>query len=507
MSLSIDKTHPTILMKGICKRFPGVVANQEIDLRILKGEIHSLLGENGAGKTTLMNLLSGVYQPDAGEIFVNGKRVSFRSPKDALDHGIGMIHQHFQLVNNFTVAENIVLGMPGPVRFDVAAIEKTVSGLSSRYGLSIDSRARIWELSVGEQQRVEILRMLYRNVDVLIMDEPTAVLSPQEIERLFMIMRRIRDEGRSIIFITHKLEEVLAVSDYITVLRRGKVMSTVRPEKLKGKDGSVSRELARMMVGREVILEVGKDPCRTKGQLMRVEKLSVRGDRGELAVKKISFSVKLGEIFAILGVAGNGQRELVEALTGLRPIESGRVLLEDDDMGVGLERVAYIPEDRNRRGCVLDMPLVENFALTRRQQFTRGPLMRWKDIATDVRQSVADFNIAAASIDMKARQLSGGNLQKLILARAFSQNPFLLIAEQPTRGLDIGATEEIWKAILRQREKGGILLISGDLKEVLSLADNILVIFRGQVMDIISCEDEEKIADVGLLMAGVRRKR
>jgi simple sugar transport system ATP-binding protein len=373
--------------------------------------------------------------------------------------------------------------------------------------LSIDSQARIWELSVGEQQRVEILRMLYRNVDVLIMDEPTAVLSPQEIERLFMIMRRIRDEGRSIIFITHKLEEVMEVSDYITVLRRGKVMSTVRPQKLKGKDGAVSRELARMMVGREVILEVGKDPCNTKGRLLGVEKLSVRGDRGELAVKEISFSVKVGEIFAILGVAGNGQRELVEALTGLRPIESGRVLLEDDDMGAGLERVAYIPEDRNRRGCVLDMPLVENFALTRRRQFTRGPFMRWKAIAGEVRRSVADFNIAAASINMKARQLSGGNLQKLILARAFSQKPVLLIAEQPTRGLDIGATEEIWKAILRQREKGGILLISGDLKEVLSLADNILVIFRGQVMDIISCEDEEKIADVGLLMAGVRRKR
>lgn len=507
MSISAEKTHPSILMKGICKRFPGVFANQEIDLRILKGEIHSLLGENGAGKTTLMNLLSGVYQPDAGEIWVDGKRVTFRSPRDALDHGIGMIHQHFQLVNNFTVAENIVLGMPGPVMLDIAAIEKTVSELSNHYGLAVDSRAHIWELSVGEQQRVEILRMLYRNVDVLIMDEPTAVLSPQEIERLFSVIRRIRAEGRSVIFITHKLEEVLEVSDYITVLRRGKVMSTVQPEKVKGKDGSVSRELARMMVGREVILEVGKEPCETKGTLLQVEKLSVRGDRGELAVKEISFSVNVGEIFAILGVAGNGQRELVEALTGLRPVENGRVLLEDDDIASGRERVAYIPEDRNKRGCILDLPLAENFALTQRRQFTLGPLMRWKAIAKEVRQSIADFNIAAASTSMKARQLSGGNLQKLILARAFYQDPFLLIAEQPTRGLDIGATEEIWKAILHQRQKGGILLVSGDLKEVLSLADNILVIFRGQVMDIISCEDEENIADVGLLMAGVRRRR
>jgi simple sugar transport system ATP-binding protein len=492
-------------MKGIVKRFPGVVANQEIDFRILRGEIHSLLGENGAGKTTLMNLLSGVYQPDAGEIFVDGMRVSFRSPRDALDRGIGMIHQHFQLVNNFTVAENIVLGMPGPVKLDMAATEKTVTELSNRYGLLIDSRARIWELSVGEQQRVEILRMLYRNVDVLIMDEPTAVLSPQEIQQLFAVMRRIKDERRSVVFITHKLEEVLDVSDYITVLRRGKVMSTVQPEKVKGKDGFVNRELARMMVGREVILEVGKEPCKTDRTLLRVEKLSVKGDRGELAVKDISFSVKVGEIFAILGVAGNGQRELVEALTGLRSIESGRVMMEDDNIVTGLERVAYIPEDRNRRGCVPDMPLIENFALTRRNQFTLGPLMRWKTIAKEVLQCVEDFNIAVPNIGMKARQLSGGNLQKLILAREFSQKPFLLIAEQPTRGLDIGATEEIWKALLRQREKGGILLISGDLKEVLSLADNILVIFRGQAMDIISCQNEESIADVGLLMAGVGR--
>jgi len=506
MPISTDKDHPIISMKGIVKRFPGVLANQEIDFRILRGEIHSLLGENGAGKTTLMNLLSGVYQPDAGEISVDGERVFFRSPKDALDHGIGMIHQHFQLVSNFTVAENIVLGMPGSVKLDMAAIQQTVSELSNRYGLSIDSRARIWELSVGEQQRVEILRMLYRDVEVLIMDEPTAVLSPQEIERLFAVMKRIKAERRSVVFITHKLEEVLEVSDYITVLRRGKVMSTVKPEKVKGKDGFVSQELARMMVGREVILEVGKEPCKTDSVLLRVEKMSVRGDRGELAVKDISFSVKVGEIFAILGVAGNGQRELVEALTGLRAIESGRVLMEDDDIHAGLERVAYIPEDRNRRGCVPDMPLVENFALTRRSQFTRGPFIRWKAIAKEVRRSIADFNITASSIGMKARQLSGGNLQKLILAREFSQKPFLLIAEQPSRGLDIGATEEIWKAILRQRKKGGILLVSGDLKEVLSLADNILVMFRGQVMDIISCKDEEKIADVGLLMAGVGSK-
>lgn len=494
-------------MKGIVKRFPNVVANQEIDFRILKGEIHCLLGENGAGKTTLMNLLSGLYKPDAGEIFVDGRKVSFRSPRDALDHGIGMIHQHFQLVNNFTVAENIVLGMPGPIHLDITAIEKSVDELSARYGLAINSRSRIWELSVGEQQRVEILRMLYRNIDILIMDEPTAVLAPQEIKRLFSVMRRIRDEGRSVIFITHKLEEVLEISDYITVLRRGKIMSTVRPEKVRHKASNVGRELARMMVGREVILEIGKVSCKKDKPLLHVEHLCVKGDRGEPAVKDISFCINVGEIFAILGVAGNGQRELVEALVGLRPIDSGRVLLDGDDLHASLKRVGYIPEDRTERGSVPDMPVLENFVLTGRERFTAGPLMRWKAVAEKTRQSVRDFNIAAHSIDMKARQLSGGNLQKLILAREFSRHPYLLIAEQPSRGLDIGATEEIWKAILKHREKGGILIVSGDLKEVLSLADTIMVIFRGQVMDILSCKNDEAIADIGPLMAGVGRKR
>ena len=507
MSVPTDKRSPVVLMKGIVKLFPGVIANREIDFQILPGEIHSLLGENGAGKTTLMNLLSGVYEPDAGEIYVDGRKVIFRSPKDSLELGIGMIHQHFQLVTNFTVAENIVLGMPGPVKLNMMAIAKTVDELSHRYGLAIDSRARVWELSVGEQQRVEILRMLYRNVDVLIMDEPTAVLAPQEIETLFEVMRRIKLEKRSVVFITHKLEEVLAISDYITVLRRGKVMSTVRPEKVRGKDGVVIRELARMMVGREVILEVGKEACKTTQPLLRVENLSVRGDRGELAVKDVSFSVNVGEIYAILGVAGNGQRELVEALVGLRTKESGQILLEGVDITAVLNRVAYIPEDRTGRGSVADMPLLENFALTNRDQFTRGPLIHWKNVAQRARKLISQYNIVAPSLTMKARQLSGGNLQKLILAREFSQKHFLLIAEQPTRGLDIGATEEIWRTILRQRKEGGILLVSGDLKEVLSLADTILVIFRGQVMDIIACEDDDAIADIGPLMAGVRKKR
>jgi len=318
------------------------------------------------------------------------------------------------------------------------------------------------------------------------------------------VMRRMKEEGRSIIFITHKLEEVLEISDYITVLRRGKVMSTVRPDKVKGQDGFISTELARMMVGREVILEVGKESRKTERTLLEVEDLHVTGDRGEQAVKGVSFSVKAGEIFAVLGVAGNGQRELVEALVGLRKMEQGRVLLNGADIREHLEAVAYIPEDRTERGSASDMALSENLALTRRRAFSTGPLMNWKAVEKEAQALIEAYRIAAPTPKMRAGQLSGGNLQKLILAREFSREPLLLIAEQPTRGLDIGATEEVWRALLRRRDKGGILLVSGDLKEVLSLADRILVLFRGRIMDIVSCEDEAGLERIGPLMAGLR---
>jgi simple sugar transport system ATP-binding protein len=496
---------PSVHMKGIVKGFPEIVANRGIDFKLLKGEIHSLLGENGAGKSTLMNILSGFYRPDSGQILVSGKKVVFLSPRDALDKGIGMIHQNFQLVNNFTVAENIVLGMHGSARLKMSVLEEEVTQLSDRYGLAIDCRARIWELSVGEQQRVEILRMLFRRVNTLIMDEPTAVLTPQEIEKLFDIMRRIKEEDRSIVFITHKLEEVLEVSDYITVLRKGKVMSTLKPDNMKGNERVIATELARMMVGREVILEVGKKSTKRNKTILKVESLSVRGDRGELAVKDVSFSLKIGEIFSILGVAGNGQRELVEALVGLRPKEGGQILLEGVNIATNLERIAFIPEDRIGRGSIPDMPLSENFALTVRDKFSKGPFLRWKALEQRANRLISEYNIAATSLSLKARQLSGGNLQKLILARELSQRPLLLVAEQPTRGLDIGATEEVWRTLLRLREECCILLVSGDIKEVLSLADNILVIFRGQVMDIISCENENGLEQIGPLMAGVKK--
>ncbi len=504
MSENASLGPPAVFMKGIVKKFPDIDANNGVDFILQKGEIHSLLGENGAGKTTLMRILSGFYQPDAGEIIVNGKRTVLNSPRDALQLGIGMIHQHFQLVPNFSVAENIALGMPSGVHLRMDALEKQVASLSDQYGLAVESRSRIWELSVGEQQRVEILRMLFRKVNILIMDEPTAVLAPQEIERLFAVMRQIRKEGRSIVFITHKLEEVLEISDNITVLRRGKVMSTVRPDHMSEKGRKIGTELARMMVGREVILEVGRKSIRKETVFLEVENLTVRGDRGQLAVKDISFRIRKGEILSVLGVAGNGQRELVESLVGLRPIESGRILLDGQAISDYRERIAYIPEDRTGRGSIADMSLLENLILTGFNQFKKGPLLGWKNAKAVAQRLIADYRIAASNLSMKARQLSGGNLQKVILAREFSSRPFFLIAEQPTRGLDIGATEEIWQSLLKQRENGAVLLVSGDIREVLSLSDTILVIFRGHAMDILSNDDETGHERIGPLMAGVK---
>jgi len=504
MSEIVTSHPPAVFMKGIVKNFPDILANNGVDFIIRKGEIHSLLGENGAGKTTLMRILSGFYQPDAGEIYINGKQTVLHSPRDALRHGIGMIHQHFQLVQNFTVTENISLGMPTGVQLNMNTLEKQVAALSDLYGLAIDSRARIWQLSVGEQQRVEILRMLFRKVNILVMDEPTAVLAPQEIERLFTIMRHIRKEGQSIVFITHKLEEVLEVSDNITVLRRGKVMSTVRPDRISETGHEISTELARMMVGREVILDIGRKSIRKETPLLEVEQLAVRGDRGQLAVHDVSFRIRQGEIFSVLGVAGNGQKELVEALVGLRPIENGRILLNGKDISTYYDRIAYVPEDRTGRGSIADMSLLENLVLTGLKRFKRGPLLRWKNAEDTAQRLVSEYNIAAPSLFMTARQLSGGNLQKLILAREFSRESFFLIAEQPTRGLDIGATEEIWQSLLKQRLSGAVLLVSGDIREVLSLSDTILVIFRGNTMDIISNDDEKGHERIGPLMAGVK---
>jgi general nucleoside transport system ATP-binding protein len=496
-----------ISMRGITKRFPGVVANDHIDLDLQPGKIHALLGENGAGKTTLMNILSGRYRPDEGEIVIGQKSVKFSSPKDALRQGIGMVYQHFMLIPNHTVAENITLGLDTP-RFVLsqAKVKEEVERLSERHGLSIDPDAHIDELSLGQQQRVEILKLLYRNVDVLILDEPTAVLTPAEIDELFAILKHIGGEGRSVIFITHKLEEVMEIADQITILRKGRVVAHLTPDEVESR-----RELARLMVGREVVLKVEKEPVGLGDVVLELRDCSGFDDRGHQAFERITFAVRKGEIFSIVGVAGNGQSELVSAIMGLRPLSSGEALVLGKPLHFGqfsaMDAVGYIPEDRLGTGAIPNLDLVDNFILTSYPRFCKRGIFHRETAAEDAVQLLSKFHIVAPSVQTAARQLSGGNLQKLILARELSKNPRLLIAEQPTHGLDVGATEEVWREILRQRETAGILLISGDLKEVLSLSDRIGVIFRGRLMDIVSVEDEDWIGEIGPMMAGMRSER
>ena len=496
-----------IRMERITKRFPGVLANDRIDLEIEPGKIHALLGENGAGKSTLMNILSGRYRPDEGEIFIGQKPVKFNSPRDALESGIGMVHQHFMLIPNQTAAENIILGLRSPRFFlHPARIEKEVEKLSKAYSLSVDPKAIIDELSLGQQQKVEILKLLYRNAEILILDEPTAVLTPSEIEELFVTLRNIAKEGKSVIFITHKLEEVMEIADKITILQRGHVIAHLTPEEVESR-----RELARLMVGREVVLKVEKEPVPLGEVVLQLRDCSGFDERGHQAFHRITFAVRRGEIFAIVGVAGNGQSELVAAITGLRPMSGGELLIFGRPLRKGAaplrESVGYVPEDRIGMASLPNLDLVDNLVLTSYPQFCRGGFFR-KDVATKgVEGLLPKFHIAAPNVGVLARQLSGGNLQKLILARELFKGPKLLIAEQPTHGLDIGATEEVWSELLKQRETAGILLVSGDLKEVLSLSDRIGVIFRGRLMNVFSTEDEEWIEEIGPLMAGVRQER
>ena len=496
-----------ISMKGITKRFPGVLANDHVDLELHPGKIHALLGENGAGKTTLMNILSGRYRPDEGDIILGQNGVKFSSPRDALHAGIGMVYQHFMLIPNQTVAENIALGMKAP-RFFLprARIEEEVARLSKTYGLALDPGAHIDELSLGQQQRVEILKLLYRNVDVLILDEPTAVLTPSEIEELFATLKNIAREGRSVIFITHKLEEVLEIADEITILRKGRVVAHLSPGDVESR-----RELARLMVGREVVLKVEKEPAVPGEVVLELRDCSGFDERGHPAFQHMTFAVRKGEIFAIVGVAGNGQSELVSAIMGLRPLSGGDLLILGKRVHYGdrslSDEVGYIPEDRLGTGSIPNLDLVDNLVLTSYPRFCRKGLFQRDLAAAEGERLLSKFHVVAPGVQALARQLSGGNLQKIILARELSKNPRLLIAEQPTHGLDIGATEEVWTEILRQRETAGILLVSGDLKEVLSLSDRIGVIFRGRLMDVFSVEDEDWIGEIGPMMAGVKPER
>lgn len=506
-----EEGRPVIEMRGIVKRFPGVLANDQVDFDLYPGEIHSLLGENGAGKTTLMNILCGLYQPEAGEILVRGEQVYFNSAQDAIKRGLDMVHQHFQLVDSFTVVENVILGQKssrGPLLEDKKKVRKKVQEISDHFCLGVDPNAKIWQLSVGVQQRVEILKILYRGAEVLILDEPTAVLTPQESNELLTIIRDLASEGRSIVFISHKLNEVLSISDRITVLRDGRVVGTVdlQSELLQQAD------LARMMVGREVLLEVEKQP-REPGQVQLViEDLWVRDDRKLPAIKGINMEIRAGEILGLAGVAGNGQRELEEVLRGLRPVERGRITMCGTDITrsrpdqIIARGMAHIPSDRDGWGMLDDATVAENLVLETfwRAPYTRRSFLDRQAIVIQGSTLIEQYDVRTPSVETPAGKLSGGNAQKMILARELSLHPTFLVAAQPTRGLDISATEYLRRMLLEERDRGvAILLISTELEEVFALSDRIAVIYEGEVMNIVPAKPAYREA-VGLMMAGTR---
>ena len=496
-------------MRGIRKEFPGVVANDDVSFEVRRGEVHALLGENGAGKSTLMNILYGLYKPDGGEIRVNGKPVSFSSAREAIQTGIGMVHQHFMLIPVMTVAENIVLGVEPHkgILLDEVGADKRVSELSEQYGFAVDPTALVSDITVGQEQRVEILKALYREADLLILDEPTAVLTPQEAGELFEIIRSLQADGKSIIFISHKLNEVLEIADRITVLRRGKTIETVPRE------GATEESLARAMVGREVLLRVEKKPAEAGDVLLEVRDLHVRDDRGIEKVRGVSFDVRAGEIVGIAGVDGNGQTELIDALTGLQKTESGSASIAGhalthanarDSLDAGL---GHIPEDRQRRGLVLEFSIAENIAL---HDYAKPPDARFgwlfpRRMVELARRLIKEFDVRGGGPYTRAGGLSGGNQQKLVAAREIARDPKVLIAAQPTRGLDVGAIEYLHRRLVAERDEGrGILLISLELEEVMSLSDRILVIYEGQIVGEHTGEVSEQ--EIGLEMLGAKEE-
>ena len=496
-------------MKDIVIRFPGVLANDHVNLTLKKGEIHALLGENGAGKSTLMNALAGLQKPSEGSINVHGKPVSFNSPKDAIAAGIGMVHQHFMLVPTQTVTENILLGLDEP-RFFMRLVEydKKVLALQEQFGLRVDPTAKIWQLSVGEQQRVEILKTLYRGANILIMDEPTAVLAPQEIDDLMETMRSMTQQGKSIVFISHKLHEVTAVADRVTVLRRGKVTAEGIPA-----SGLTKDKLAQLMVGRDVVFRVEKKKQQAGDVVLAMKDVTAENNKGVPALRGVSLEVRSGEILGIAGVAGNGQSELAEVITGMRPCE-GSILINGEDVSnqppiVAIRQgVSHVPEDRNHVGSAPNMTITENTIMKsyRQEPIGNGWSINFTTARERARALKKQYDILAPSVRVMARKLSGGNLQKVILAREISANPRLMVAVQPTRGLDVGAIEAIQTLLLEQREEGtAVLLISEELDELRSLSDRIAVIYDGKIMGIVDA-DEADIDEIGLMMTGSRKE-
>jgi general nucleoside transport system ATP-binding protein len=501
---------PVLELRGITKRFPGIVANDDVDFDLREGEVHALLGENGAGKSTLMNVLYGLYRPDEGEIMIKGKRAELGSPKASIEAGVGMVHQHFMLIPVMTVAENIVLATE-PVRngvlLDYAAAEKRVREISTRFGLAVDPRAYVRDITVGQQQRVEILKALYRGADILVLDEPTAVLTPQEAKELFGIIRGLTEQGKSIIFISHKLNEVTEIADRITVLRRGKKIETLPAA------GATEDSLARLMVGRDVLLQVEKGAPQPAEPLLQVEHLHVEDDRGIAKVHDVSFEVRGGEIVGIAGVDGNGQTELIDAITGLRRASSGRVVVAGEDVTAAGPKecldagLGHIPEDRQRRGLVLDFSLAENIAL---HDYDHPPSSRFgwlypKRLVQKAATLIEEFDVRGGGPHTAAGGLSGGNQQKVILAREIDRNPKVLLAAQPTRGLDVGAIEFVHRRLVGERDAGrAVLLVSLELDEILSLSDRILVVFEGRIVGEFPPGVSEE--ELGVAMTGGGRK-
>jgi len=499
---------PILELKGITKRFPGVLANDKIDLTLKKGEIHALLGENGAGKSTLMNILYGLYDPDEGEIFVNGEKISVSSPRDAITRGIGMVHQHFMLVPVFTVTDNVMLG-DETTRvggfLDRKSPAARIREISDEYSLEVDPNSYVRDLPVGVQQRVEIIKLLYREADILILDEPTAVLTPQEVDELFTIMRSLVDNGKSIIFITHKLREVLTFADRITVIRGGKVVGTTTPKEANQND------LAAMMVGREVSLEVDKKPAQVKDKVLEVKDLVVLDDLNHVAVNKVSFDVHGGEILGIAGVQGNGQTELVKAITGLSHPTDGKMNLMKQDITRANPRKiteigsAHIPEDRQQDGLVLTASIADNLVLNTYylEPFAKNVLIQEDKVLENAESLIGKFDIRTPSALIPVGSLSGGNQQKVIVGREFSRPIKFLVAAQPTRGLDVGSIEYIHIRLLEKRDAGcAILLVSTELDEIMELSDRIAVMFEGEIIAVVDAEGATK-EQIGLLMAGV----